>query len=481
MTSPARVDDNDEGTPFLQIRSDDTPYKPTPLPTAQVSVLLLPWIAEAIVSHSISPYINQLVRDLPIVGGDVRKVGYYTGIIVSLHYASEAATVLCWTRLSDYIGRKPVLLCCLAGTAASIVLFGFSRTFATIIFSRCLHGAMKGNIGVVKSAMAEITDETNAARGFSLIQMSSSVGYVIGPLIGGTLSRPADRWPRLFSNIVWVKYPYLLPCLVAAIHCCVLWVITALFLRETITYTRRINSDILQEEEPSDTMNASRNYTEKPPPLRALLTQPVLLSVANYAMVALLEMVCLALIPLVWSTSVEFGGLGLSPVSIGSWLSVYGCMDGIFQFAVFPRVVWRFGLRRVFITCIASCAVVIIMFPLENFVLRHGGSTMALRSLIFVQLLSYSTLRMGYCAVLMYSSSAVPSNRSLGAVNGLARTVASIECMFGPVVADSLFAFSITNNVLGGNFVYVVLLTLVWGGLYLAAKLPRHMWTYRDR
>ena len=84
-------------------------------------------------------------------------------------------------------------------------------------------------------------------------------------------------------------------------------------------------------------------------------------------------------------------------------------------------------------------------------------------------------------AVLMYSSSAVPSNRALGAVNGLARTVASIECMFGPVVADSLFAFSITKNVLGGNFVYVVLLTLVWGGLYLAAKLPRHMWTYRDR
>jgi len=220
---------------------------------------------------------------------------------------------------------------------------------------------------------------------------------------------------------------------------------------------------------------------EKPPPLRSLLTKPVLLSVANYGMVALLEMVCLALIPLVWSTSVEFGGLGLSPVSIGSWLSVYGCMDGIFQYAVFPRVVWRFGLRRVFITCIASCAIVIIMFPLENFVLRHGGSTMALWSLIFVQLLSYSTLRMGYCAVLMYSSSAVPSNRALGAVNGLARTVASIECMFGPVVADSLFAFSITKNVLGGNFVYVVLLTLVWGGLYLAAKLPRHMWTYRDR
>ena len=46
--------------------------------------------------------------------------------------------------------------------------------------SRCLHGALKGTIGVVKSAMAELTDESNMARGFSSLQMAWSVGYVIG-------------------------------------------------------------------------------------------------------------------------------------------------------------------------------------------------------------------------------------------------------------------------------------------------------------
>ena len=157
------------------------------------------------------------------MGGDGRKVGYYTGIIVrfstillreethqiasqvSLHYVAEAVTVFYWNRLSDHIGRKPVLLCCLAGTTASMILFGLSRSFWTIVFrcphlplhtpfncaihslfhrSRCLHGALKGNIGVVKSAMAELTDESNIARGFSLLQMAWSVGYVIG---SGTL------------------------------------------------------------------------------------------------------------------------------------------------------------------------------------------------------------------------------------------------------------------------------------------------------
>lgn len=47
---------------------------------------------------------------------------------------------------------------------------------------------------------------------------------------------------------------------------------------------------------------------------------------------------------------------------------------------------------------------------------------------------------------------------------------------------DSLFAFSITNNVLGGKFVYVVvLLSLVCVGLGIAVRLPRHMWTHGGR
>ena len=174
-----------------------------------------------------------------------------------------------------------------------------------------------------------------------------------------------------------------------------------------MTYTpesERTYSDTPQEES-SDAINPSLKDTQKPPPLRSLLTRPVLVSIANYAMLTLLEMASMTLIPLVWSTSVKFGGLGLSPVSIGLCLSVYGCIDGIFQFAVFPCVVRRFGLRSVFITCVASCSVMIIMFPMENVLLRHpvGCLAVALWPLIILQLLSYSILRMGFCKSLLSS------------------------------------------------------------------------------
>ena len=46
--------------------------------------------------------------------------------------------------------------------------------------SRCLHGALKGNVGVVKSMMVELTNETNIARGYSFLLLTWSLGYMIG-------------------------------------------------------------------------------------------------------------------------------------------------------------------------------------------------------------------------------------------------------------------------------------------------------------
>ena len=58
----------------------------------------------------------------------------------------------------------------------------------------------------------------------------------------------------------------------------------------------------------------------------------------------------------------------------------------------------------------------------------------------------------------MSVSSAAPNKRSLGAMNGLAQTIVSTLRALGPAAATSLFAFSLQNNILGGQFAYAVLL-----------------------
>ena len=121
-------------------------------------------------------------------------------------------------------------------------------------------------------------------------------------------------------------------------------------------------------------------------------------------MLSFLDMSAMTLIPLVWSTPVEFGGLNFSPVSIGLWMSVSGFMDGIFQFAGFPRVVGRFGMRRVLVSSIAMAAVIFAMFPLENLVIRHttGGPDTMTVLLILLHFLSLSIHGMGFGKILSY-------------------------------------------------------------------------------
>lgn len=64
---------------------------------------------------------------------------------VSLFFTAEALTIMQWSRLSDHIGRKPVLLTGLFGLCISMVFFGLSRTFwalvvRSVIYSSSLRG-----------------------------------------------------------------------------------------------------------------------------------------------------------------------------------------------------------------------------------------------------------------------------------------------------------------------------------------------------
>ena len=80
----------------------------------------------------------------------------------------------------------------------------------------------------------------------------------------------------------------------------------------------------------------------------------------------------------------------------------------------------------------------------------------------------------------MFISSAAPNKRTLGAVYGLAQVGAAVQCAIGRASADWLFAFSLTHNVLGGNFAYVVLVGVVCVELGVSAQLPRNAWHRKD-
>ena len=79
-------------------------------------------------------------------------------------------------------------------------------------------GLTNGNVGVVKSAVSDLTDETNEAKAFAILPVAWTMGQSIGPIIGGYLANPAERYPSLFGSSKLLKeYKYLLPCFVAGL------------------------------------------------------------------------------------------------------------------------------------------------------------------------------------------------------------------------------------------------------------------------
>ena len=157
-------------------------------------------------------------------------------------------------------------------------------------------------------------------------------------------------------------------------------------------------SSCLPEVGEGEVLDGPVKDTERPLPLRDLLTRPVIVSVANYAMIGLIDMGAIALIPLVWSTSIELGGLSMSPAYIGLWLTGCGLLNCIFQFIAFPPLVRRFGPRSIFITSILCFFPVYVMFPFENLAARYSshGTNLATTLLITLQLLALSLSDMGF-------------------------------------------------------------------------------------
>ena len=93
-----------------------------------------------------------------------------------------------WGRLSDRIGRRPVLMASMAGSVVSYLLLAWAPSLAILIVARFAAGAMAGNIAAAQAYVADVTPPERRAQGMGLIGAAFGLGFILGPAIGGVLA-----------------------------------------------------------------------------------------------------------------------------------------------------------------------------------------------------------------------------------------------------------------------------------------------------
>ena len=137
------------------------------------------------------------------------------GLLVAAYAAMQLIGAPLLGRLSDQYGRRPVLLVSIFGTFIGFVILGsadpLGRAIANVLpqgllgidsltlqnyailsvlfFSRMLDGLTGGNISVAQAYITDVTDAKNRAKGMGLIGAAFGLGFIIGPAVGGILSR----------------------------------------------------------------------------------------------------------------------------------------------------------------------------------------------------------------------------------------------------------------------------------------------------
>ncbi|TWR27856.1 MFS transporter [Mucilaginibacter achroorhodeus] len=101
--------------------------------------------------------------------------------------------------LSDKWGRKPILIISLIGTAISFVLFGLANSVLVLFAARILDGLTGGNISVAQAMISDISSPKDRAKNFGILSSAFGFGFVIGPAVGGLLSKFGMHVPFFFA------------------------------------------------------------------------------------------------------------------------------------------------------------------------------------------------------------------------------------------------------------------------------------------
>lgn len=469
---------------------------------------------------SIFPYLPELIESFGVRRKEVAK---WAGITSAVFSFAQCLTAIMWGRASDKFGRKPTILFGLTFTMITSILWGMSSSLPMAITIRAIAGACNGNVGIIRTMVAELVPEKELQpRAFSIMPLVWGLGSIFGPAFGGFLAKPAQNMPDLFgNNRLFIRFPFLLPNLVAASLFLIGITTGILFLKETLETKRHrtdygrvlggrlvafvklmFNTDKLkggsdsQSNEsttllrPEASTNSSYSAIKKDdestkrqspdpplsrPTLIEVFTRQSVINLMAYTFLALHAVAYDQLLPIFLhnprqihtpaNTSLPFkfsGGYGLGSSSIGTIYTMYGICGCVIQFLIFPPVARKFGV----LNCLKACGIV---FPLICFVTPYTAliddPVKQKTALLIIMVVRSCAIIFAFpCSLILLTNSAA-SLRVLGTLNGFAVSISAVGRAAGPAMGGAAFTWGLETG-------YIITAYFLLGSIAVIGAIP---------
>lgn len=130
---------------------------------------------------------------LPFYGLDYGATDFQVGLLFASYSAAQLVFSPLLGRLSDRLGRRPLLLASIATNVVAHAAFAYAATFWVLVAARTLSGVAASNIGIAQAYMADVTSRRERSRAMGMIGAAFGLGFILGPAFGGLLSQVSLR------------------------------------------------------------------------------------------------------------------------------------------------------------------------------------------------------------------------------------------------------------------------------------------------
>ncbi|NBX68654.1 MAG: MFS transporter [Proteobacteria bacterium] len=344
-----------------------------------------------------------------------------------------------WGRLSDRIGRRPVMLLSIACASLGYLIFGLADNLKVLFLARMLAGFGSANIGAAQAIIADSTPPESRAKGMGIIGAAFGLGFILGPALGGFFGQVALSLPAFVASglglfnfvFAWINLP------------------------ETCPQKTQSTKKDFTEHRPGFSWAALKHAARHPNVPQLFLVY--LLYISAFSM---MEQVLGLFIEAVWHPAVPGGDSLLrakqSAAETAYVLIMVGVTATIVQGGLIGRLVKKFGERRLLISGISIVGSALAIVPLIG---QIGTYQLMLGWAVF------SAIGSGLTNPSLSSllSQSVDKDEQ-GGVLGMGQSLAALGRVIGPSLAGLLFERGIALPFWIGSgivFIAVVVATFI--------------------